>query len=128
MYNNNNANNNDWCQKFSGKTLWPDFKDKLTFIKKTVLHTVLQLYCIQLLSCIAKLDKYCRIYLVLTKETRQKWHLWQDLLKSTSKVCKPSYDWMTWWRQQSEGISYILMEEYLNLWQILVKFWPTLIN
>ena len=44
----------------------------------------------------------------------QKGHLWQVLLKSTSKIGKPSYDWMTCYRQQSEDINYIVMED-LNL-------------
>ena len=87
-----------------------------------------KLSCIQPLPCTAKLDKYYRIYLALNKEMPQKWYLWQDLLKSTSKVWKPSYDWMTWYRQQSEGISYILIEGDLNLWQILRKFLPKLIS
>ena len=58
-----------------------------------------KLYCIQPLSYAAKLDKYRGIYLVLTKGIPQKWHLWQELLKSISKVWKPSFDWMTLGRQ-----------------------------
>ena len=54
-----------------------------------------KLYCIQPLSCTAKLDKYYGIYLVLTKEMPRKWHLLEDLPKPTSKVWKPSYDWMS---------------------------------
>ena len=30
-----------------------------------------------------------------------KWHLWQELIKSASKIWKPSYDCMTWCRQDS---------------------------
>ena len=86
-----------------------------------------KLYCIQPLSCAAKLDKHYGIYLVLTKEIPQKWPLCQDLLKSISKDWKPSCDWMTWCRQQSENINYIGMED-LDLWQILAKFLPKLIS
>ena len=85
------------------------------------------LLCMQPLSYAAKLDKYYGIYLVLTKEIPQKWYLWQDLLKSTSKVWKLSYDWMTCYRHQSESINFVGMED-LNFWQIRVKFLPKLIS
>ena len=62
----------------------------------------------------ALLDKFYVIYLVITKKTAQKWHLWQELLKSTSKITKPSYGWMTWRRSQFEDISYIVMEDFIN--------------
>ena len=54
------------------------------------------------------LDKLFAIYLVLTKEMAQIWQLWQELLKSTSKIWKP------------EGIIYMVMED-LNIWQILAE-------
>ena len=54
-----------------------------------------KLYCTQQLGCTAKLDKFYVIYLVLTKEMAQKWHLCQELIKSKWKTWKPSYDWMT---------------------------------
>ena len=44
------------------------------------------------LWCTAMLDKFCAIYLILTKE--MKWHLWQELLKLTYQIWKPSYDLM----------------------------------
>ena len=77
-----------------------------TFIKK--------LYCIQPLWYTAKLDKFTRSIQVQTKEMAQKWRLWQELLKSTSKIGKPSHDWMTWCTQQFEGKSYVVVED-LNL-------------
>ena len=49
-----------------------------------------------------------------------KWHVWQELLKPTLKIWKSSYDWMTWFRQQSEGINFIVIQD-LNLWQILAE-------
>ena len=87
-------------------------KISLLVWKKSVLHTTI--------LCTTKLDKFHLnvIYLVLTKEMAQKWHLWQELLKLTSKLWKPSYAWMTWCRQQSKDINYVVME-YLNLWPIL---------
>ena len=50
------------------------------------------------------------------------WHLWQELLQSTSKIWKPRYDWMTWCRQQSEGINFVMMEVWTfnRFWQILI--------
>ena len=42
----------------------------------------------------------------------QKWHLRQELLKSTSKIWKFNYDSINY-----EVISYIVMED-LKLWQI----------
>ena len=81
-----------------------------------------KLYCIQPLSCAAKLDKYYGIYLVLTKGISQKWHLWQDLLKSSSKV------WIEWLDAGNNlKASFIVIEDF-NLWHILTKFLPTLIS
>ena len=118
MYNNNNDNNNDWCQKFPGKTNSGISKIKLLLWKKAVLHTNTLMHC--------KAGSVLRD-LLLTKRIPQKWHLWQDLLKPTSKVWKPSYDWMIWCRQQSESINSIAMED-LNLTQILAKVLPTVIS
>ena len=68
------------------KVFWKDIfgefqetilENKLTFVKK--------MYCIQQLSCNAKLDRFYAIYLVLTNKIARKWHLWQNLLNSTSK-------------------------------------------
>ena len=80
-----------------------------------------KLYSIQPVWYTAKLDMFYAIYLALTKEMAQKWHLWQELLKSTSKIGKPSYDQITWCRQQSEGINNTVMED-LNLWPIFLFF------
>ena len=85
-----------------------------SWISKRYLVLLKKLYYIQPLSCTAKLDKYYEICLVLPKEIPQTWHLWQDLLKLTSKVLTPSYDWMTWYRQQFDDINYIVIED-LNL-------------
>ena len=76
------------------------------------------LYCIQPFSCTAKVGTFNAICLVLTKEMTQIWHLWQDLLKSTSENLA-----IIWWLDSGnslEGISHIVMEG-LNLWQILAK-------
>ena len=73
-----------------------------------------KLFVIQPVWCTAKLDKFCAIYVVVTKEMVRIWHFWQELLKSTSKMWKPRYDWVTWWKQQREGTDYVLMEN-LNL-------------
>ena len=40
--------------------------------------------------------------------------------KANLKNWTPSYDWMTWCRQQSEDINYIVMED-LNLYQFWQK-------
>ena len=97
MHNNNNDNNNE-CQKFPKETFFRDFNKH--YLKINLLLWK-KLYCIQQLWCTAKLYKFYVIYLVLTKEMAQKWHLWQELIKSTSKIWKPSYDWMTWCKQHS---------------------------
>ena len=124
--------NTEWCARcaiavmtiimnnikcFLKRHFWGDF-NKL-FLKINLLLWK-KPYCIQQLRCTAKLDKFYEIYLVLTKEMAQKWHLWQELLKSSSKIWIPSYDWMAWCRQQGEDINYIVMED-LNLWSILAK-------
>ena len=111
MYNNNNDNNNN--NKNNNKKIiiinvksFPErhffvgiqltvFENKHTFMKK--------LFCIQPLWCNAKLDKFYTIYSALMPQI---WHLWQELLKPTSKMWKP------------EGINYIVIED-LNLRQIL---------
>ena len=46
MYDSNNFNNIDECQKFPGETFFAEFqftvsKNKRTFIKKAVLHTTI---------------------------------------------------------------------------------------
>ena len=102
-------------KKFRGKTILQDFNEQFSKIivflwKKVVLYTATLMHC--------KARKFYTIYLVVSKEMAQIWHLWQELLKSTSKIWKPRYDWMTWCRQQSEGINFVMMED-LNLWQIL---------
>ena len=118
MYNSNSDNNNNWCWKFPGKTFmrkfqYTVFENKLSFMKKVVLHifTLIQYKARQVLYA---------IYLVLTREMAQEWHLWHELLKSTSNIWKPSYDWVTLFKKQSEGINYIVMKD-LNLWQILAE-------
>ena len=76
MYNNNDSNNNNECQKFPEETFWGQFQFfKYKQFLKINLLLWKKLYCIQM---------------------AQKWHLWQELLQSTSKIWKPSYDWMTW--------------------------------
>ena len=65
--------------------------------------------------CTAQLDKFYAIYLVLAMEKAQVWHLWEELLKSTSKIWKP------------EVVNYIVMKD-LNLWQILAEVLLELIN
>ena len=47
--------------------------------------------------------------------------------KSTSTFEKPSYDWMTQCKKQSEGIDYMEMED-LKLWQILAEVLLQLIS
>ena len=73
------------------------------------------MYYIQPRWCTSKLHKMYTIDLVLAKKMAQKWHFWQEVLKSTSKIWKPNYDWY-----QSEGINYIVMRD-LNFWQILAE-------
>ena len=62
------------------------FENKWTFMKKN-------LFCIQPLWRTAKPNTFFTICLVLTKEMAHIWHLWQELLKSTSKILKT-------WRHQ----------------------------
>ena len=68
MYDSNNYNNIDDCQKFPGETFFAEFqltvfKNKRTFIKK--LYYIQPLFDIQP-QCTAKLDTVYVIYLVLT--------------------------------------------------------------
>ena len=42
MHSSNNDNNNNECQKFPEETF---FKNKLTFMKKAVLHTTTLMHC-----------------------------------------------------------------------------------
>ena len=63
----------------------------------------------------SNLHKIYTIYLVLAKKMAQKWHFWQEVLRSTSKIWKPRHDWY-----QSEGINYVVMRD-LNFWQILAE-------
>ena len=113
---NNNKNNNE-RRKFLEETFLRDSNQH--FLKINLLMWK-KLYCIHQLWCTAKLDKLFVICLVLTKEMAQKWHLWQELKRSTSKIWKPSYDWMTLYRQHSADINFIVMED-LNLWPILAE-------
>ena len=78
MCNNNDDNdNNTFLQSFSKMFS----KIKLsTFVKKGVLNTATLMH--------AELGKFYAIYLLLTMEMAQKWHLRQELLKSSS-------NWMT---------------------------------
>ena len=77
-----------------------------SFRKQMYFYEKKNMFCIQPLWSTAKLERFYAIYLVLTKEMAQKWDLWHELLKSTSKIWRPSYAWMTWYRQQAEGINY----------------------
>ena len=70
--------------------------------------TFVKLFCIQPLWCTAKLVKVHVMYLVLTKEIGQIWHLWHEPRKSAPKALKP------------KGINYIMIKD-LDLWQILAK-------
>ena len=90
-----------WKDIFCGISI-NSFRKQMYFYEKN-------LFCIQPLWCTAKLDKFLEIYLVLAKEMAQIWHLWQELLKSTSKIWK------------SEGINNYIVIEDKNLWQILVE-------
>ena len=85
-------------------------------MKKVVLHifTLIQYKARQVLYA---------IYLVLTREMAQEWHLWHELLKSTSNIWKPSYDWVTLFKKQSEGTNDIVMK---HVWQILQKSYLSL--
>ena len=69
----------------------------------------LQLTILQYMNFVRQ-DKFYSIYLELTKEMVQVWHLRQELLKLTAKISKFSYAWMAWCRQKSEGINYIVMK------------------
>ena len=122
--NNDNNNNNNECQKFPEETSMRDFNKH--FLKINLLLWK-KLDCTQQLWCTAKLDKFYVIYLVLTKEMAQKWHLWQELIKSTWKIWIPSNDWMTWCRKHSTGINYIMIED-LNIWSILAEVLLELIS
>ena len=90
-------------------------KINLLLWKKAVLHTTT-------LRCTAKIDKFYAICLVLlTMEMAKKWYWWQELLNLTSKIWKPSYDWMIWCRQQSEDINYIVMDGKSLTWAYKLK-------
>ena len=106
MYNSNSDNANNWCWKFPGKTFLRDFnilfsKMNLVSWKKMALHifTLIQYKARQVLYA---------IYLVLTREMAQDWHLWHEVLKSTSNMWKPWFEklWLgdfiqeTIWRNQ----------------------------
>ena len=84
-------------KSFLEKLFLRTFENKSTF-----------LFWIQPLWCTAKRNKFHAIYLVVTKEMVQIWHLCHELLNSGPKVWKP------------EGINYTMMED-LNLWQILAE-------
>ena len=88
--------------KFPGKTFFVGFQLTAFENKRTFL------FWIQPLRCIAKLNKFHAIYLVVTKYRALIWHLCHELLNSGPKVWK------------TEGINYIVMED-LNLWQILAE-------
>ena len=49
-------------------------------------HITIQMHC--------KLDKFYRLYFILTKEIAYKEHLWPGATKVNLKNLKPSYDWM----------------------------------
>ena len=61
------------------------FENKLSFMKKVVLHifTLIQYKARQVLYA---------IYLVLTREMAQGWHVWHEVLKSTSNIWKPWFE------------------------------------
>ena len=84
-------------KSFLEKLFLRTFENKSTF-----------LLWIQPLWCTAKRNKFHAIYLVVTKEMVQIWHLCHELLNSGPKVWKP------------EGINYTMMED-LNLWRILAE-------
>ena len=96
---------------------------KILNVMQKIIFTLLHKYVIS--------DQIYTIYLVQTKRMAQKWHLWHQLLKSTSKNWEPSYDWMTWCRKQFEDINYICRKQFedinyigmedLKLWQILAE-------
>ena len=120
MYNMCNNNDNKWiiineCQKFPEETFLGGiqstvFKNNFTSMKRICTAYNKPMHC--------KDRQVLRDIFSINQKMVQKWHLWQELLKSTSKIWKPSYGWMTWCRQQSEDINCIVME-YLNLWPIL---------
>ena len=101
-----------WKDMFAGFQ-YTVFENKLSSMKKAVLHifTLIQHKARQVLYA---------IYLVLTREMAQEWHLWCELLKSTSSIWKPSYDWVTLFKKQSKGINYMVMKD-LSLWQFLAE-------
>ena len=89
-----------WKDMFAGFQ-YTVFENKLSSMKKAVLHifTLIQHKARQVLYA---------IYLVLTREMAQDWHLWHEVLKSTSNMWKPWFEklWLgdfiqeTIWRNQ----------------------------
>ena len=63
----------------------------------SALHTITLMHC--------KAGQFYPIYIILTTDMAKKWHLWQELLKSASKIWKPNYNCMICCRQQAEGIN-----------------------
>ena len=100
----NNNYNYNYRHMFPGETFLQVFNKQ--FSKTNILSWKKKVYWIQPLWCTAKLDKFYAICFKPTEIMAQIWHLQQELLNLTSKIWKPSYDWMTWCRQQSEDISY----------------------
>ena len=89
MYNNNDNNNN--VKSFMKRHFWGILVEhflKINFYEKNCI------YCIQQLWCTKKLDKFYAIYLGLTKEMAQKWHLWQELLSQPQKFKNLSLTWL----------------------------------
>ena len=74
---------------------------------------------ITLMHCKAR--QFHPIYIVLTKEMALKWHLWQQLLKSTPTIWKPRYAFMTWCRQESDVINYTFKFSQKSCLSLLAK-------
>ena len=88
MYNNDNNHVKSFLERhFYGISI--NSYRKIYFYEKN-------LFYMQPLWCTAKLDRFYVIYLVLTKEMAQIWHLWQELLKSIWKMWKSEDGWRMW--------------------------------
>ena len=77
-----NDNNNNQCQKFPRKTFFSGFQliifeNKRSFMKKAILYTTTLIHC--------KARPVLRNLFSTKQKMAPKWHLCEELLKSTSK-------------------------------------------
>ena len=82
---------------------WTAFENKLTSVKKKgLLHATTLMYC-------KARQVLCNQ--LTNQENDSEMTFMPGATKIKSKVLKPSFDWMTWCRKQSEGINYKGMED-----------------